>query len=152
MATFVMCIGVAGSGKSTYCDDYLTEYYDAVYLSSDILRETLYGDANDQTHNREVFRTMNELTQNVLELDTNVVYDATNLSRARRKRLLSELPECERVCYWFDTPFYECVERDAHRSRSVGEDVIRKMTMKLEVPIYEEGWNKIYILRGNDNV
>jgi len=147
MATFAMIMGLAGSGKSNYCENHLIEYYDAVYISSDAVREALYGNVNDQTHNKEVFETMNHWAKRLLKDDVNIVYDATNLSASRRRALLTFLPPCIKTCYWMDTPIEKCIERDAIRERHVGEKVIRRMANQLEKPSHDEGWDTIIILR-----
>jgi len=146
MPTFVMICGPAGSGKSTYAESFLTEYYDAVYLSSDIYREQITGDVNDQDHNAEVFFQMNDSARAVLEQDVNVVYDATNLTRRLRKMTLKLMPECERICYCFNVPLDECLAHNQNRERHVPDEVIRRHCLQLQIPTYDEGWDKIILM------
>lgn len=54
MTTFTMAVGLPGSGKSTYYGC-LSRYENIDRVSSDEIRDRCFGDANDQTHNNEVF-------------------------------------------------------------------------------------------------
>ena len=57
---FMMMIGVVASGKSTLAQNLknmLTKMgQPTMIVSSDEIRETVFGDVNDQTHNDEVFK------------------------------------------------------------------------------------------------
>ena len=56
---FTMLMGLPGSGKSTFANEVVTaDSLTSVLISSDSLREELFGDVNDQTHNTEVFEEM----------------------------------------------------------------------------------------------
>ena len=50
---FLMLVGLPCSGKSTISKK-LAEKYNATIFSSDALREEMFGDVNDQTHNQEL--------------------------------------------------------------------------------------------------
>lgn len=55
-----------------------------VVLSSDALRESMFGDRRDQTHNAEVFATLHAMASAHLSAGDHVVIDATHLRRKDR--------------------------------------------------------------------
>jgi predicted kinase len=48
---------------------------------------------------------------------------------------------------FFDVPLEVCLLRNSQRERSVSEDVMRKMAEKLKPPVFEEGFEKITVVR-----
>ena len=62
---YTLC-GIPGSGKSYYGTK-LKDQYNAVYLSSDEIRENIYGNADIQTNPAKVFMMMDSMTFEALE-------------------------------------------------------------------------------------
>ncbi len=48
---------------------------------------------------------------------------------------------------FFDVPLEVCLERNRQRDRSVSEDIMRSMAEKLKPPVFEEGFEKITVVR-----
>ena len=151
MLTFVMLIGPSGCGKTTYAHKLATEERElgnpTVVLSSDDIREEIYGDANVQTNPGRVFKIMNDRTFENLAVGHNVIYDATNLSRARRVELIHQIlgkhPQCYCEAIAFTTTVEECIRRQSLRKRQVPDDVVKRHHRQMEIPLYEEGWDSI---------
>lgn len=145
MAIFHMLVGLPASGKSTYAKELQNE--NTIILSSDNLREELYGDINNQEHNSELFQEMNKRTKEYLLKGYNVIYDATNINSKRRMSLLKELnkTKCKKVCIYFAIDVKDCILNDCYRDRQVGTEVIDKMYINMQVPMYHEGWDDIII-------
>lgn len=151
MPEFVMTVGLPASGKSTFFEmRYKHRGY--VHISSDSIREEVFNDVNDQSHNEEVFKLMEERTISSLCRGTNVYYDATNLSAKRRRVFLEKLRSKKAgienlncVCWIFVPPIEECKRRNSLRERKVPEYVIDRMLRHFEVPFYNEGWDEIGI-------
>lgn len=141
---FIMLVGVPGSGKTT-----LAEFLggnDTVHLSSDTIREELWGDANCQKDHAKVFELMHKRTLEALNAGYDVIYDATNITRKSRRAILGQLPanvikECNIV--W--APIEVCIKRDAARARTVGKEVIDSMLKRFEAPFYDEGFDFIRV-------
>ena len=55
--SFIMVVGLPGSGKSTFIEDFIDEDNAHIH-SSDSIRKELLGDVNDQTSNSLVFETL----------------------------------------------------------------------------------------------
>lgn len=67
--TFVMMVGLPGSGKSTYAKE-LSNDVDAIICSSDTIRKELCGDINSQDKNEEVFKVLhNRIKENLKKVE-----------------------------------------------------------------------------------
>lgn len=140
----IMMCGLPASGKST-CSKELAEEYNATVFSSDALREELFGDANNQECNQELFVELHKRVKDCLRSGKSCVYDATNINYKRRMAFLAELKNisCEKICVLMAAPYEECLKRNAERERKVPEHVIKKMYMGFDIPYWYEGWDCI---------
>ena len=142
--TLTMLIGLPGSGKSTYAKR-LSEITRATILSSDSLREELFGNINDQNHNEEVFAELRKrCKENLLKLD-DIIIDSTNISQKKRIGLLNELRniDCQKTCVIIATPYKTCIQNNSQRERKVPEETIRQMRASFHFPLYNEGFDEI---------
>lgn len=139
-----MLIGLPGSGKSTYAKQ-LAEETNAVILSSDNLREEMFGDINDQEHNAEVFAELHRRCKELLHKQVNIIYDATNIKLKNRTSFLNELKkiDCHKTCIVFATPYEICLENNTKRERKVPETVIKRMRENFHFPLYNEGFDEV---------
>ena len=152
MARFYMAVGIAGAGKSTV---YKNHYSFAEYVSSDAIREEVYGDVNDQSHNEEVFNLMSKRTREFLKNGADVFYDATNISSKRRMgflRELSKIPNVQKICVLVVPPFEVVKQQNANRERKVPEYVLERMYRNFEMPHQSEGWDEILIFNNNGDL
>ena len=139
---FYMMVGIAGSGKS-----FLAAQLNCPIVSSDAIRAELYGSEDDQTHNTEVFNELHKRIKNYLKERKSCVYDATNLSRKRRKAFLNEIPkDVVKVAIVAATELDVILEQNAARSRHVPEDVIVNMYKTMTLPRLDEGWDSIRMI------
>lgn len=148
---FKMMVGLPGSGKSSQCKEIPSN---TVVLSSDEYRYKLFGtyNANTKEQNNEVFTKMRNDAIEYIKKGTNVIYDATNLTRKYRSGLLSQLPKwCTKYCDIMWVTPEQCIKRDLERERNVGKDVIFKMLKSFQVPMFYEGFNYISVV-GNDDL
>lgn len=150
---FIMLTGVPGSGKSTVANEILAKVPGAVWLSSDRIREELYGDEACQTDPAKVFDLMNSRLLGALKDNAVVLYDATNINRKRRIALLNTLPKNTyklNIIVWAKPE--TCYKRDAERNRTVGKQVIDKMIMNFQTPHITEGWDDVQLVRNDDEL
>ena len=146
MTNFYMMIGLPGSGKSYYCNQLGCEV-----VSSDAIREELFGDVNDQTHNNEVFNEVHNRIHNFLKSGTDCCYDATNLSRKRRRAFLNTVPKnVHKTAIMIVRSFDECVKNNNNRDRVVPIEVIERMFKHLTIPALEEGFDEIRFIIEHD--
>lgn len=149
--TFIMMVGLPGSGKST-CAKELAEEMRAVICSSDVIRKELFGDENSQDSNEEVFKLLHSRIKDNLKKGISVIYDATNINSKRRRAFLSELKNipCIKKCVIMAVPFDECCKQNNSRNRVVPYEVISRMYKNWNTPYWFEGWNEIS-LKFKDN-
>ena len=143
----VMMVGLAGSGKSTFAENFI-QLNGGYIVSSDKIRGELYGDENCQNNPSKVFEILEKRVKAHLRSGDNAVYDATNLSMKRRKAFLDGIKsiDCEKVCFIVATPFELCVEQDSKRDRKVGYNVIKRQRENFQCPFFYEGWDKIILI------
>lgn len=141
----IFTVGLPGSGKSTFVKQ-LAISENAVILSSDAIRQELFGDATKQK-SRVVFRTLYERLNNLVAKGFSVIVDATNIERDRRVFALRKLPSnIKKECYYFDTSYSICVARNQQRKRHVPLLVMEKMRKHLEFPTVGEGFDVVHIV------
>ena len=141
----VLAIGMPGSGKTTWF-----RRRGVTPLSSDLLRNILFDDVEEQRYQGLVFSTLRSLLRArlIARMPLNYV-DATNLSIHERRQWIKMAKSFgyEVQAVFFDVPLEVCLERNSKRDRSVSEDVMRKMGEKLKPPVFEEGFAKITVVR-----
>ena len=141
----VLAIGMPGSGKTTWFGR-----RGITPLSSDLLRNILFDDVEEQRYQGLVFSTLRSLLRArlIARMPWNYV-DATNLSIHERRQWIKMAKSFgyEVQAVFFDVPLEVCLERNSKRDRSVSEDVMRKMAEKLKPPMFEEGFEKITVVR-----
>ena len=141
----VLAIGLPGSGKTTWF-----RRRGVTPLSSDLLRNILFDDVEEQRYQGLVFSTLRSLLRArlIARMPWNYV-DATNLSIHERRQWIKMAKSFgyEVQAVFFDVPLEVCLERNSKRDRSVSADVMRKMSEKLKPPVFEEGFAKITVVR-----
>jgi predicted kinase len=141
----VLAIGMPGSGKTTWF-----RRRGVTPLSSDLLRNILFDDVEEQRYQGLVFSTLRSLLRArlIARMPWNYV-DATNLSVHERRQWIKMAKSFgyEVQAVFFDVPLEVCLERNRARDRSVSEDVMRKMADRLKPPVFEEGFDKITVVR-----
>ncbi len=137
-------IGLPGSGKSSYAENECSFDSNSAYLSSDKIREELYGNESIHGNPAEVFTLMQSRAIEALKEGKDVFYDATNLTRKDRAGILVATP---RYVYKQATvvfaPYEMCIERDSARERSVGKEIIGRMIRRFQPPFNDEGFDYI---------
>jgi len=141
----VLAIGLPGSGKTTWFGR-----RGITPLSSDLLRGILFDDVEEQRYQGLVFSTLRSLLRArlIARMPMNYV-DATNLSIHERRQWIKMAKSFgyEVQAVFFDVPLEVCLERNRQRDRSVSEDAMRRMAEKLKPPVFEEGFEKITVVR-----
>jgi len=143
--TVVLAIGLPGSGKSSWF-----KRHNIRPLSSDLLRELLFDDAEEQRFQDLVFSNLRSMLKARLIARRPMSYvDATNLNPHERHGWIKLAKDYgyDVQGLFFDVPLEVCLERHARRGRLVPEDIMRRMAAKLKPPTFEEGFSKITVVR-----
>jgi predicted kinase len=143
--TVVLAIGLPGSGKSSWF-----KRHNIRPLSSDLLRELLFDDAEEQRFQDLVFSNLRSMLKARLIARRPMSYvDATNLTPHDRQSWIKLAKDYgyDVQGVFFDVPLEVCMERHHRRNRVVSEDVMRKMAAKLRPPTFEEGFSKLTVVR-----
>lgn len=145
-------IGLPCSGKTFYTktiSDPMT-----VVLSSDTIRTELFG-YESQDDNNKVFQTMEIRCREALKSGMNVVYDATNLNRKRRKHLIRLMRNhCKEIrCICFICEFDEILNRNKVREdRYIPKEILIRMVKSFQPPMYDEGYSEITFRNTTRNI
>ena len=156
MQELVFLIGLPAAGKSTVANRYRELGY--VILSSDKMREHLYGDVNTQDFNGELFTKLYKIARKMLSINKNVVIDATNITMKNRKNAINsiltntkkdeiqlDLNNINVIAQIVLCPYNECIDRNKSRDRQVPSHVIEKMYKSWETPVHGEGFKSIML-------
>ena len=146
---YMLC-GLPGSGKSTLAN-YLHKYLGAEIVSSDEIREELFGDAREQKRGNQVFDIARNRVNDLIANHKDIIIDATNLTPKYRSLFLDCKTDGKKIAYAFHNDPQLAEVRNAKRfadgNRSVPAHVIEKMAEKYLIPSTGEGFNEI---RGGD--
>lgn len=138
--TLTVMAGLPGSGKSTYA-----RKLNGVILSSDELRDRI-GDVPD----KQLFSILHAQIKDHLLRGEAVIYDATNLRPAKRRRIVDEFGSVASGLYllFINTPASTCIARNAARppKTRVPDSVMLEMAAGLTMPTDDEGWDGIAII------
>ena len=126
MKTLLMPIGYPGCGKSYWANKMLEEY-DIPNVSSDKMRERLYGDATIQGDYNEVFGNTYDEIRAILETCPVCILDATNVTRHVRWKAICEIDPDEVIYVIFPDDIKLAKRRNQERDRVVPNRVINKM-------------------------
>lgn len=171
---FIMLIGTAGSGKTTFA-------YELIKRNKRILRVCL----DDIIYMSHFYNYDNNFKEVYYELEKNaisfllgqgyhVLHDRTNLTKETRKKFINFVDEIEKnklnrkinniniIGVYFNVDKDICKERrikdpllSLREQYSITQDwgtIIEKQSAILEVPEIEEGFNKLYEMDENFNL
>lgn len=141
-----MMVGIPASGKDTYIE--LSKGEDDVVVSSDDVREMLYGDASIQGDASKVFAQVHKLLADAMSNGKTVWYNATNVTIKSRAQALDLAKKYgyKVVCFVMATPIQTCVVYDLNRDRHVTKEVINKFVNRFQFPV-EKDIDEIHIVR-----
>ena len=141
----MLAIGLPGSGKSSWF-----KRHNIHPLSSDLLRELLFDDAQEQRFQDLVFSNLRSMLKARLIARRPMNYvDATNLTPHDRHSWIKLAKDYgyDVQGLFFDVPLEVCMERHQRRGRVVPDEIMRKMAGQLKPPTFDEGFSKITVVR-----
>lgn len=123
VSKLTLMVGIPGSGKSTYASKIMSEY--DITLSLDTIRESIYGDANQQ--GQQEIDLFFSLLKEAVKHNKSILIDNTNLVHERRLKIIMLCPGYDVDIIVMQTPYSVCVKRNKERTRQVPDHVIGSM-------------------------
>lgn len=156
---FIMLVGLPGSGKSTWRNQFITKLADLekepIVLSTDDYIEFM-SSVSGRTYN-EAFKDMIEPAKafmsanllDALENDFDIVWDQTNLTIKSRQNKLKKIPtHYRKTCLSFLNVDTEVIkqrnEERKKKGRAIPERVLMNMIMNYEQPSITEGFDEVF--------
>lgn len=145
MSKLIILSGPAGSGKSTWANNYKKENSNTVIVSSDETRKSIYNTYDPKYCSDKVVKA-NMLSQAIeaskqskdVILDSAVVKNKNILKWIRKlKDYFSEIG-----LVILDTPLETCLKQNLQRERVVPEEIIKQM-YSFKEPLSEEVLNSV---------
>lgn len=146
--TFIMLMGLPGSGKSTWRSQFKGE---CVHLSTDDLieeeaaiRGLTYSDVWERTI-KPATSAVNAAFQAALKDGASIIWDQTNLTAKKRLGILRQIPKTyHKVCVVVSTTEEERQKRLRSRpGKVIPVPIDRQMQESMTQPTLDEGWNEI---------
>lgn len=125
MPMLIVLIGISGCGKSTFAAK-----TGLPVISSDAIREELFGDESVQADPALVFGTAHSRIIDLLKQNKDVIFDATNVTSWSRSAILNKIDSfgvaCKKVAVIFDVNPEQALCQMRQRSRQVPADVVQR--------------------------
>jgi protein phosphatase len=153
--SFVVLIGVSGSGKSTFARKH---FKPTEILSSDYCRGLVSDDENSQAATKDAFELLHFIARKRLSAGKLTVVDATNVQPESRKPLVEIAREfhCLPVAIVLDLPERVAHDRNKTRAdRDFGPHVIRQQAQQLHRSLRgleREGFRHVHVLKSLEEV
>ncbi len=153
--SFIILMGVSGSGKSTFARRH---FLPTEILSSDYCRGLVSDDENDQAATKDAFEILHFIARKRLASGKLTVVDATNVQSESRKPLIAIAREyhCLPVAIVLDVPDRIAHDRNKSRpDRHFGPHVIRQQSQQLRRSLRgleREGFRHVHVLRTLEEV
>ncbi len=136
MKMMVIMMGIQGSGKSTFYRNHLAGDY--VHVNLDSLK-TRYQERL--------------LIEQCIQQDQNYAVDNTNPTKEDRQRYITSAKNAgyQIVGYFMESKLQSCIERNNQRvgAAKIPAKAIAATSNKLQMPSYDEGFDKIYFVKND---
>ena len=153
--SFVVLIGVSGSGKSTFAREHFK--YTEI-LSSDYCRGLVSDDENSQAATKDAFEVLHFIARKRLAAGKLTVVDVTNVQPESRKSLVEIAREfhCLPVAIVLALPERMAHDRNTARpDRDFGSHVIRQQSQQLHRSLRgleREGFRHVFVLKSPEEI
>ncbi len=154
MPHLIFLIGLPASGKSYSAQKMLAEKPQRQLISTDAIREKLFGDESIQGSWLAIEKEIRQQFVQAVQQEKEAIYDATNAQRRHRREAIAlarSVGFTSLTGIWIDTPVQLCIERNQRRHRQVPEDIIWRMSRQLNdaPPSVEDGFDRLMQLDGS---
>ena len=131
MSKLIMTVGLPASGKSTWAKQQVAKSGGNIKrINKDDMREMFDAGKWSKNNEKHILALRDEIIRHYLFEGFSVIVDDTNLA-PKHKETLQALAKKYGANFetksFLEVPIETCIERDLHRTISVGEKVIRSM-------------------------
>ena len=147
-----LLIGPPSSGKSTFAKTLQQHLPHSQIISTDSIRQHLYGDPSTQGHWPQIFAQVQETCHRSIATGQTLIYDATNAKRPWRYQfllpLLEQYPDHTWIGWHLTTPLETCLQWNHNRDRQVPPEIIEELhhTLQTTPPDPAEGISALHSL------
>lgn len=127
----VLICGLPNAGKTTYS----LQYDNVVHVDEVVAQKRSLTDT--------LLDMIREADKESVDLCIEGVFPMANIRKMFRKEYSGKAK-----CIWLDTPYEECIKRE---NRGRAQLLIENCQKIFEPPTYDEGWDEIIIIGGDDN-
>lgn len=154
--TIIVMCGIPACGKSTLANEIVSTFESAkertpvAVISSDRIRQKLYGNEEIQGNPQEVFAKVYSKVAEAIDLGfKKIIIDSTAITKKDRKRIFENLSkyDVDFVCVYFPVDVDKSIEQNKKRARHVPETVIYRMADKFQAPTIEEGFRAVFLVK-----
>lgn len=153
MNKLIIMSGVAGSGKSTWANNYAQNNANTLILSTDEIRQKLFNTQYPDRESEKIIRqTILNKAREAASQGINVIVDSAVVKNKSIMRWYRQLAPYFKVreLVIIDTPLEKCLEQNNQRDRHVPESVIKEM-FSFKEPLSQEmrdSFDNIIIING----
>lgn len=146
---FYLLVGIPGSGKTTYARTQLSH---ALRVSLDDFRLMLTGVAFERANERYVVTaahaTLRALLARARRWQRDIVLDATNVTRARRRLYvaMARRRSVPTIAVYLSCPLEVALVRNRQRPAAVPEHAVRRLHAALQPPSVDEGFAAVRVV------
>lgn len=121
---------------------------DVVVVSSDAIREELFGDASIQENHGLVFNIAHKRILEALKHGKTAILDATNTTAKNRRQAINPIIntknlEVEMECHVVLSTPEQSIRNQQQRERKTPEEALYRHLKQFTIPSFEEGFQKI---------
>lgn len=143
MNKLILMVGISGSGKSTKAKE-IADKSEALIVNRDKLREMLFGYSENTINEyyklpdlylkeNQVTSFQNYLIERALVKGNDVIVDNTNVKQSYINDFLKQFSKYQIEFEVVECDLQEAIRRDKIRTRSVGEDIIKRQFNNLNI-------------------
>lgn len=158
MTTFYMLIGLPGTGKSTWCQNFKSDQPTTILSTDDIIQSIAdkhrltYNQMFDNLSYSFAEKVMHKIAQYAFDRDDIVIWDQVNLTfKSRAKKLNLVPPRYKKIAVYFDNPTDLSERLKSRPGKIIPTEVISRMAVTRDFPIKEEGFDEILFAENERN-
>ena len=150
MAKMYLMCGCSGAGKTTFSKQFAKEN-NLKYLGIDDFYALINGDECLHTNTFEVWIEFYKAIHDAEVNNIDVIIDTNAITRSHREQFLEWFPTFEHHLIFISADVDLRKKNNKSRRRQIPDDIMDKMTKRLESPWIDEKFKTIYFIENINN-